>query len=109
MSGGAGASMPIERRGFLSLDGDLALESVDIAVRRNQPVTYIGLDGAHPDVASHVRRKPLGAGAALLLRADGELPSTDSRAGGAATRTTGSHRSLGRAMGASIRSGCSRR
>lgn len=58
MSGGAGGGLPAERRGFLSLDVDLALESVDIAVRRNQPVTYIGLDGAHPDVAAHVRRKP---------------------------------------------------
>ncbi|MEU3208143.1 KR domain-containing protein [Streptomyces cyaneofuscatus] len=58
MSGGAGGSLPAERRGFLSLDVDLALESVDVAVRRNQPVTYIGLDGAHPDVASHVRHKP---------------------------------------------------
>ncbi|MCX4656754.1 amino acid adenylation domain-containing protein [Streptomyces microflavus] len=78
MSGGAGASMPIERRGFLSLDVDLALESVDIAVRRNQPVTYIGLDGAHPDVASHVRRKP---GWEPVPRyfyvAEGELPSAE--------------------------------
>ncbi|ARI50928.1 non-ribosomal peptide synthetase [Streptomyces sp. S8] len=76
MSGGAGAGMPVERRGFVSLDVDLALESVDIAVRRNQAVTYVGLDGTHPDVASQVRHKP---GWALVPRyfyaAGSELPS----------------------------------
>ncbi|MFI9460342.1 amino acid adenylation domain-containing protein [Streptomyces xiamenensis] len=71
-----GNTVPIERRGFLSLDPDLALESLLLALGHDRAVTYVGLDGAHTDVAAQVRHKP---GWRLVPTyyyvADGEIPA----------------------------------
>ncbi len=53
-----GAALPIERRGFVPLEPDPALESLLLALGHDRPVTYVGLDGAHPGIAAQVRHKP---------------------------------------------------
>ncbi|MFC9067407.1 non-ribosomal peptide synthetase [Streptomyces harbinensis] len=53
-----GSALPIERRGFVPLEPDPALESLLLALGHDRPVTYVGLDGAHPGIAAQVRHKP---------------------------------------------------